>query len=64
MKIEVFNILGQQIYILLYEEKLAGDYQVTWDGKDASGTTVASGIYFYRMQTEDYSESRKMLLLK
>jgi flagellar hook assembly protein FlgD len=37
---------------------------VDWDGKDDSGSEVSSGIYLYRIATEEFSEAKKMLLLK
>jgi len=37
---------------------------VTWDGRDSRGRAVSSGVYFYRMTTEGFQETRKMLLLK
>lgn len=64
VRIEVFNILGQSLRTLINEEKPAGDHTIYWDGKDNTGQTVASGIYFYRMVAGDYSMTRKMLLLK
>ena len=42
----------------------AGDYTVIWNGDDESGRTVASGVYHYRLESDDYVKTRKMLLLK
>ena len=49
--------------------KPAGNYQRTvraiyWDGCNASGESVSSGVYFYRLQAGDYSQTRKMVILK
>ncbi len=60
----IYNILGQRIKTLVNEEKLPGNYTVTWDGRDDKGKDVASGIYFYQLKSGDFQESRKMLLLK
>lgn len=60
----VYNVLGQKVANLVDEEKPAGDYRVTWDGSGAAGDRLASGIYFYAVQTESQSEAKKMLLLK
>ena len=57
--ITVHNILGQEVATLVNEFQQAGTYRITWNGSNLS-----SGIYFYRIQTEQYIESRKMLLLK
>ena len=60
----IYNVLGQKVSTLVDEEKSAGDYQVSWDGSGATGDKLASGIYFYAVQTESQSEAKKMLLLK
>jgi len=49
--------------------KPAGNYQRTeraiyWDGRNTSGESVSSGVYFYRLQAGDYSQTRKMVILK
>nr|MBN2276611.1 T9SS type A sorting domain-containing protein [candidate division Zixibacteria bacterium] len=64
VEISVFNILGQNIRNLVDEVKAAGNYTVIWDGRDASGRGVATGIYFYQLIAGDYIETRKMILLK
>jgi hypothetical protein len=46
------------------EHLKAGYKRVQWDGTNDYGQPVASGIYFYRMAADDFSESKKMLLLK
>jgi hypothetical protein len=60
----VYNILGQKVRTLLDEEKLPGNYRITWDGKDDKGNQVSSGIYFYQLKAKDFKETRKMSLLK
>jgi hypothetical protein len=60
----IYNILGQKVRTLLDEEKLPGNYQVIWDGKDEEGNEASSGIYFYQLKAGDYKETRKMSLLK
>jgi hypothetical protein len=64
VKIEIFNILGQKIRTLVDECLKPGHKLVDWDGKDDSGKEVSSGIYFYRIATDEFSEAKKMLLLK
>jgi hypothetical protein len=41
-----------------------GTYGASWDGRDDTGKSVASGVYFYRMEAEAFVERRKMVLLK
>ena len=63
--IEIFNIRGQRVSEIVpnrhYEP---GIHSVIWNGTDDNGRFVGSGIYFYRMTVEGFSETRRMLLLK
>ena len=62
--IEIFNIRGQRVRTLLNEFKTTGRYSVEWQGTDDNGRDVASGIYFYQMQSREFSDIRRMVLLK
>lgn len=62
--IEIYNIKGQKVKTLINGFREAGYHSVIWNGKDNSGKPVASGLYFYRMRTDNYSKIRKMILLK
>jgi hypothetical protein len=62
--LEIFNVLGQHIQTLVNEDQVAGRYQVMWDGKDKSGNTIGSGIYFYQLTTNRAVTVKKMVLLK
>ncbi len=64
VRIEIFNVLGQKIGVLLNEEKGAGTYHLKWDGTDSYGRRVASGVYIYRMVTDNFVQVRKMMLIK
>lgn len=64
VKLEIFNIAGQKIKVLLNQEKLGGSHQVVWDGIDSTGRPVSSGIYFYKLQAGDESETKKMTLVR
>ena len=57
--IEIFNVVGQSVAILVNESRDAGYYQVTFDA-----TRLASGMYIYRMQAGDFSKTRKLMLTK
>ena len=63
-KVEVFNILGQKVKTLVDEDMRAGSYAVDWDGKDETGAEVSSGVYFYWVRAGDFSDVRKMVLLR
>ena len=64
VKIEVFNILGQRVRTLVDQHLKPGHMVVDWDGKDDGGEEVSSGIYFYRLKAGDFTQTRKMVLLK
>jgi hypothetical protein len=64
VKIDIFNLLGQRVLTLLDEPQKAGYRQVVWDGMDSSGKAVASGMYLYRLKTDDKVSTRKMTMLK
>jgi hypothetical protein len=63
-RVEVFNILGALIATPFNGQASAGQNLVVWDGRNDSGELVASGVYLYRLSTDSYSETRKMMLLK
>ncbi len=60
--LKVYNALGNEVATLVNAEKAAGDYELKFDA--ASDRNLASGIYFYKLTAGDYSEVRKMLLIK
>ncbi len=62
--LKVFNLLGQEVATLIERPQSAGLHQVNWDGKNSRGEAVASGIYFYQLRTSNYSQTRKLTLLK
>jgi len=64
VQISVFNILGQNVRTLVNDYVEAGNHSVVWDSKDNDGTAVASGMYFYRIKTDQYTDTKKMILLK
>jgi len=64
VQIAVFNVLGQRVTDLVDGYQEAGSHEVVWNGKDDGGSSVASGIYFYRIKTSEFSDTKKMLLLK
>lgn len=65
VKIEVFNILGRKVAVLLDNEPItAGEHSVTWDGTTSDGKRAASGIYFCTLKTDSEKLTRKMLLIK
>ncbi len=64
VKIEIYNVLGQNVRNLMDEYQTAGYKSIVWDGEDFTGSKVSSGIYFYTIKAGDYQASRKMLMIK
>jgi hypothetical protein len=64
VSIAVFDVTGRRVRSLVDGARPAGEQSVTWDGRDDGGTTVASGVYFYRMIAGSFAQTRKMVLLK
>lgn len=60
----IINSAGQIVRVLEDRWHGAGRHTATWDGKDAHGLPVASGIYFYRIKTNEWSSTKKMSLVK
>jgi hypothetical protein len=64
VKLSVFDMLGREIRVLYAGFLDAGQHQVTWDGCDASGRALPSGVYVNRLTQGSRQESRKMILLR
>ncbi len=64
VKLEVYNLKGELTATLASGRFSAGTHSVVWDGRGKSGENVASGIYFYRLLTEEEELSKKMVLIK
>ncbi|UCG60384.1 MAG: T9SS type A sorting domain-containing protein [Candidatus Zixiibacteriota bacterium] len=62
--VEVFNVLGQRVRLLVNKTQAPGVYNVEWNGTDQGGHEVATGIYFYSVKAGDYSEKKKMVLIR
>jgi hypothetical protein len=60
----VFNLLGQDVRTLVSESLPAGTYRADFDARDNKGQPLPSGLYFYRLDTGEYSQTRKMMLLR
>ncbi len=64
IKLVIYNTLGQKIKTLVDRELIAGSYTSTWNGRDDFGNQVSSGIYFYRLESESFITTKKMILMK
>jgi len=64
VSINIYNMKGQLVKTLVNAE-LDNDYhEIVWDGRDNSGKSTASGVYFYKMKANDYTATKKMILMK
>ena len=63
VRLEVFNVLGQRVATLVDGQQGAGAYVARWDGTDAAGRAVGSGVYFYRLTVGAAHQTGKMVLL-
>ncbi len=63
-ELRVFNILGQEVVTLVDDVRNAGAYRILWDGKNAAGLSVASGVYIYQLKTPNFTDAKKMMLLR
>ena len=64
VSITVYNLLGQELVRLADQEFSAGSHSIPWDGMTSDGSEAATGIYVYRLVTDDYTLNRRMVLLK
>jgi len=60
----VYDLLGKNVKTLVSEIMASGAHEVIWDGMDESGEAVASGIYLYKLKTENFSQIKQMTLLR
>ncbi|UCF62973.1 MAG: T9SS type A sorting domain-containing protein [bacterium] len=64
VKIAVYDILGRQVKVLYNAVAPAGSHTISWDATKEAGTPLGSGIYFYQLQSENVTLSKKMILVK
>lgn len=60
----IYDILGHEIRTLVNTVKTAGTYSIVWNGDDNRGVPVSSGLYFYRIRAGQYSDMKRMALIK
>jgi len=64
VNISIFNILGQKIRNLVDSDYGPGYYVTDWDGTSSNGAAVASGIYFYKIEADNFKDTKKLMLLR
>jgi hypothetical protein len=64
VNLSIYNVKGQLVKTLVNDNFTAGEHTITWNGNDNNNDSVASGIYFYKLNANGKSEMKKMLLMK
>jgi len=64
VRLTVYNLLGQKVRTLFDGYQEAGMHTLIWEGRDEDGVQASSGIYFYRLQADDFQKTKKMILMK
>ena len=64
VSIKIYDIMGREVTTLINQQATAGYHNVYWNGKNSRGENVASGVYLYRLTAGNFSETKKMNLLK
>jgi hypothetical protein len=64
VSVTIYNIQGQVVRTLVNEDQKAGYYTIQWDGRSEAGTTVATGIYIYRINAGTFVTAKKMVMMK
>ena len=64
VSLKIFNLMGQEIATLMDAQKTAGTHAISWDGKNRDGHAVSSGVYIYRLKTDNFNKAMKMLLIR
>ena len=62
--IKVYDVLGNEVAVLINEEKPAGSYEVEFSASGGDAYNISSGIYFYQLQAGNFNETKKMVLMK
>ncbi|MDO9548315.1 MAG: FlgD immunoglobulin-like domain containing protein, partial [Candidatus Marinimicrobia bacterium] len=60
----IYNLMGQMVQELVQNEYPAGYQRVIWNGKDYRGNSVGSGVYIYTLKAGNFSQTRKMILMR
>lgn len=64
VSLKVYNVLGQKVKTLVERELSPSFHTFEWNGTDDSGNKVSNGIYFYKIEADNFTDTKKMLLLK
>ena len=62
--LQIFNVTGQLVKSLVNGQMEAGLHEVRWDGTSDNGETVKSGVYFYRISGDGFTDTKRMVLTR
>jgi flagellar hook assembly protein FlgD len=63
-RLEVYDIAGRRVAVLVDEPRPGGRHEVRWEGRDATGRQLASGVYYARLAAGEYRATQRMVLVK
>lgn len=64
VRLSVFDVIGREVALLVNENQMPGRYTVRWEGRGNSGQILASGVYFYRLESGGNASAKKMIFMK
>jgi flagellar hook assembly protein FlgD len=64
VSLRIYDVSGRLVRVLVDGHQAEGSRSVTWDGTGDRGTSLASGVYFYRMSAPGFDDTKKMVLLR
>ena len=64
VQLGIYDIMGRRIKSLANSRQLPGRHTITWDGRSDSGAKVSNGVYFYKLDTEGFTSTKKLTILK
>ena len=62
--LRLYNVAGRLVRTVVQEQQEAGPHEVVWDGRDDNGPRCPAGVYFYRLQADDWSSERKLVVIQ
>ncbi|HSG29825.1 MAG TPA: FlgD immunoglobulin-like domain containing protein, partial [Candidatus Krumholzibacterium sp.] len=64
VSLKIYNVAGQLVRTLSDQDWDAGQHSIDWNGKNDVGSSVASGVYFYKIEADSFQSTKKMVLLR
>ena len=64
ISVVIFDVNGRRLKTVYQGNQGPGQYSLVWDGKDENGSVVCSGVYYYRLETDYFTDIKSMVLLK